>query len=215
MNDSWSDALHRRVAAAIKRVRAGRSAQWLADETRRIGFPISRAAIANYESGRKRGLDIAELLVLAAALNVPPLVLLFPELPDGLVEGLPGIRTTSWEAAAWFAGERGSIFTDGPPESPEYGLIRAVRGLSAQFQSIADVHSWMGGWTKGEGPLRPSDPDIRALKHRLEALREEVARLEGVIRGSGGVLSGDLNVPTSGLIESAEGTKKIAQEGNA
>jgi transcriptional regulator with XRE-family HTH domain len=59
------------MAAAIKSARASRSAQWLADETERLGYPISRAAIANYESGRKKGLDVAELLVLAAALNCP------------------------------------------------------------------------------------------------------------------------------------------------
>lgn len=204
MNHDWSDDLHRRVAAAIKRARGGRSAQWLADETKRIGFPLSRAAIANYESGRKRGLDLAELLVLAAALNVPPLVLLFPELPDGPVEGLPGITTKSWDAAAWFSGERGSILNGASPESAEYGRIRAVRELSAQFQSIVDVHEWVGEMSKGKAALRPSDPDARALKHRLETLREEVARLESVIRSSGGVLGSDLDDPTTEDIESVQ-----------
>ncbi|MEX3771675.1 XRE family transcriptional regulator, partial [Mycolicibacterium fortuitum] len=66
MKQEWVDELHRRVAAAIKAARASRSAQWLSDETERLGFPISRAAIANYESGRKKGLDLTELLVLAA-----------------------------------------------------------------------------------------------------------------------------------------------------
>jgi transcriptional regulator with XRE-family HTH domain len=201
MSQDWSDDLHRRVAAAIKRARGGRSAQWLADETKRIGFPISRAAIANYESSRKRGLDLAELLILAAALDVPPLVLLFPGLPDGAVEGLPGVRTTSWDAAAWFSGERGSILTGASSDSAEYGLIRAVRELSVQFQSIAHAHEWVGEMSKGKGPLRPSDPDVRALKHRLETLREEVARLEGVIRSSGGVLDSDSDDPTPKDIE--------------
>jgi transcriptional regulator with XRE-family HTH domain len=215
MNDHWSDNLHRRVAAAIKRARGSRSAQWLADETKRMGFPISRAAIANYESGRKRGLDLAELLVLAAALGVPPLVLLFPELPDGPVEGLPGITTPSWDAAAWFSGERGSILNSVSPESAEYSLVRAVRELSTQFQSIAHAHEWVGQMSNGKGPLRPSDPDVRALKHRLETLREEVVHLEGVIRNNGGVLASDQNGPTTDKIESVQSVSTKAQEEDA
>lgn len=212
MNEYWSDGLHRRVAAAIKKARGSRSAQWLADETKRIGLPISRAAIANYESGRKRGLDLTELLVIAAALDVPPLVLLFPQLPDGPVEGLPGITTTSWEAAAWFTGERGSIWASDRPESAEYGLVHAVRELSAQFRSIADVHRWVGELSGGKDALRPSDPDVRALKHRLETLRDEVARLEGVIRDSGGVLASDLNDPVESRISSLQASAKAQGE---
>lgn len=212
MNDSWSDDLHRRVAAAIKRARGGRSAQWLADETGRIGYPISRAAIANYESGRKRGLDLSELLVLAAALDVPPLVLLFPELPDGAVEGLPGITTTSWEAATWFTGERGSILSDNRPQSAEYDLVRAVRELFAQFKLLADAHRWVADLPKDKAALRPSDPDVRALKHRLETVRDEVARLEGVIREVGGVLGGDLDDPMAGQVASMQATAKAQGE---
>jgi transcriptional regulator with XRE-family HTH domain len=56
---------------------------------------ISRTQIANYESGRKKNLDIAELLILAAALDVPPLVLLYPDLPAGKVEIIPDRPGTS------------------------------------------------------------------------------------------------------------------------
>ena len=75
------EGVHRRIVAAIKSARANHSAQWLADETERLGYPISRAQIANYESGRKKGLDIAELLVLAAALRIPPLTSCSPNYP--------------------------------------------------------------------------------------------------------------------------------------
>jgi hypothetical protein len=44
--------------------RLRRSAQWLADETERLGYPISRAAIANYESGVRarcqRAIEVVE-----------------------------------------------------------------------------------------------------------------------------------------------------------
>src|ERR1700757_3524960 len=127
------------MAAGIKSGRGNRSAQWLADETERLGYPISRAAIANYESGRKKGLDVAELLVLAAALRIPPLTLLFPQLPDGPVEVLPGVQTTSWDAAAWFSGEASSPDPnhDRWPTSREFELIRAVRDRRNELLATA------------------------------------------------------------------------------
>lgn len=98
--------MHARIARAIKGARGERSAQWLADRTVDLGFPITRAQIANYESGRKKGLDIAELVVIAAALDVPPVALLYPDLPDGEVERLPGDLGSSAAAVWWFTGER-------------------------------------------------------------------------------------------------------------
>lgn len=119
----WEDALHRRIAAAIKRVRSEgtvhlngfphggpRSAQWLADRTAALGYPISRAQIANYESGRKKGLDVAELLVLARALNTTPATLLFPGPYDAPVEVLPGVEVSELDAAQWFSGEEHAVF---------------------------------------------------------------------------------------------------------
>lgn len=190
MKQQWADELHRRVAAAIKTARSGRSAQWLADETERIGFPISRAQIANYESGRKKGLDLTELLTLAAALRVPPVVLLFPDLPDGPVEALPGVTVDSWEAAAWFTGEARApgAAAGESPESSESKRIWAVRERLAQLASIGRFYDWMREIRSRAEPLRPSDPEMRAFKLQLESLRDEVARLEEIIRQNGGVL---------------------------
>lgn len=190
MKQDWADELHGRVATAIKRARSGRSAQWLADETDGLGFPISRAAIANYESGRKKGLDLGELLVLAAALRVPPLVLLFPDLPDGSVEALPGLTVDSWEAAAWFSGEGKSIVTDAGAgtETQESKRIWAVRERFRQLGSIGRFHGWMKEILNRAEPLKAGDPEMTALKLQLESLRDDVARLEALIRESGGVL---------------------------
>jgi transcriptional regulator with XRE-family HTH domain len=109
-DQNWTEALHQRIAEAVKVARLGRlTAQQLADETERLGYPITRSQIANYESGRKQSLDVAELLVLAAALRVPPVALLFPNLPDGDVEVLPGQVMSSGEAMRWFTGETDPI----------------------------------------------------------------------------------------------------------
>jgi transcriptional regulator with XRE-family HTH domain len=190
MKQDWVDELHRRVAAAIKAARSGRSAQWLADETERIGFPISRAAIANYESGRKKGLDLAELLTLAAALRVPPVVLLFPDLPDGPVEALPGVTVDSWGAAAWFSGEARSPAPESEEssETAESKRIWAVRERFAQLGSIGRFYGWMKELLTRPEPLRGGDPEMHALKLQMESLRDEIGRLEEIIRENGGVL---------------------------
>jgi len=101
---SWAKDTTDRIATAVKALRGKRSAQWLADRTAELGHPISRTAISNLEVGRKRSVDVPELVVLARALGVPPLRLLYPVLSAGEVEVLPGHRTSSWSAAQWFAG---------------------------------------------------------------------------------------------------------------
>jgi transcriptional regulator with XRE-family HTH domain len=197
MTQDWVEDLHRRIAAAIKAARGNRPAQWLADETKRLGYPISRAAIANYESGRKKGLDVAELLVLAAALRIPPLTLLFPQLPDGTVELLPGTGTTSWDAAAWFSGEASSPdpSNDPWPTSKEFELLRAVRERRTQLLETAQFLELANRFARSARDehwrITPSDPEMRAFTEQLETLKREITRLDQVIRENGGVIDDD------------------------
>lgn len=109
----WSVSTHARIGTAIKNARGKRSAQWLADRTLAMGYPMTRAQIANYESGRKQSLDVTDLVVIAAALDVPPIALLYPELPDGMVEVVPGESISSIEAVRRFTDEAGSGGSDG------------------------------------------------------------------------------------------------------
>jgi len=188
------EGLNRRMAAAIKTARASRSAQWLADETERLGYPISRAAIANYESGRKKGLDVAELLVLATALRIPPLTILFPELPDGPVELLPGVHTTSWDAAAWFSGEASfpNPAEDPAPTSREYTLLRAVRlrrdqlRATAQYAGIVDRLELTAA---GSEDSAARETRMRAVSEQLRTFEQELTRLDMMIRDNGGVIN--------------------------
>jgi transcriptional regulator with XRE-family HTH domain len=197
VKQDWADSVHRRTAAAIKKARAQRPANWLADETRRLGYPISRAAIANYESGRKKGLDVAELLVLAAALKVPPLALMFPQLPDGPVEVLPGVETTSWNAAAWFTGEDDALDSDDEnySRSKELELVRAVRERRSQLLTTAKFFDYIQQFARTakneHRVVTPRDPTMRALTEQLEALRDEIIRLDKQIRENDGVIDDD------------------------
>jgi len=108
---SWAGDTTGRIAGAVRALRGKRSAQWLADRTAELGHPISRTAISNLEVGRKGSVDVLELIVLARALGVPPLLLLYPALSAGEVEVLPGHRASSWAAAQWFAGRTPYVAT--------------------------------------------------------------------------------------------------------
>jgi hypothetical protein len=81
------------------------SAQDVADETKRLDRPISRDQLTSYEIGRRSSLDVADLLVIAAALGTSPLALLFPGNPDQPVEMLPGQTETTLAASMWFVGD--------------------------------------------------------------------------------------------------------------
>ncbi|MGF0314632.1 hypothetical protein [Nocardia fluminea] len=102
----WEAAAVKRIADEIKRRRGDRSAQWLSDRTAELGRRVSRATISDMEVGRRTRLEVTELMVIAQALGVPPIRLLFPGHPeDDAVEYLPGETVTTAAAIDWFTGE--------------------------------------------------------------------------------------------------------------
>jgi transcriptional regulator with XRE-family HTH domain len=82
------------------------SMQQLADRTQELGMPIPQSVLANLESGRRDTVSVAEVLVLAAALDVAPIELICPVGFDEHVEMLPGIPVDPLAAMRWFTGER-------------------------------------------------------------------------------------------------------------
>lgn len=102
----WVERQAAGVAAEVRRLRKvqRRSAQWVADRTVELGYPISRATIADLENGRRKWVTIAELITLAAALNTVPLALLLPSTPDEKIEILPDNEMPVGNAIGWFAG---------------------------------------------------------------------------------------------------------------
>ncbi len=99
----------RLVAREVRRYREAQrpkmSGRQLADRTAELGMPIPRSVLANLESGRRETVSVAEVLVLAAALNVSPVELMCPVGFDKRAEMLPGRTTDPREAVRWFTGE--------------------------------------------------------------------------------------------------------------
>lgn len=104
---------------------------------------LTVGAIGSIETGRpdqngirRRRIAIDELLVLAMALNVPPLTLLFPP-GESETEVFPGYRILVSDAAKWFTGE-----ADFPtyPEDEEFEESEARLEKNHQVTVTFDGH---------------------------------------------------------------------------
>lgn len=82
------------------------STRALADACANYGHPIPRSVLANLESGRRESITVPEVLVIARALEVPPMDLLLPLGHAEQVEILPGVSLTPAAALDWLAGRQ-------------------------------------------------------------------------------------------------------------
>ncbi|WP_250402341.1 helix-turn-helix domain-containing protein [Streptomyces cellostaticus] len=111
----WVDQVMSTVAGEVRRRRKelGWSAQDLADKCAEIGHPIPRNVIANMESGRRSNLPLVDVIVLAEALNTPPICLVYPVGYVDDVQRLPLQHpTTSMDALRRFTGEETDLGAD-------------------------------------------------------------------------------------------------------
>ncbi|WP_329230256.1 helix-turn-helix transcriptional regulator [Streptomyces sp. NBC_01460] len=111
----WVDQVMSTVAGEVRRRRRelGWSAQDLADRCAEIGHSIPRNVIANMESGRRSNLPLVDVMVLAEALNTPPICLLYPV---GYVEDVQRLPLqhpiTALDALRRFTGEETDLGAD-------------------------------------------------------------------------------------------------------
>lgn len=91
--------LSKQIGIAVKAAcdAKGISAVELSDRCAEMGHPIHGTALSKIE--------LAELLTLAAAFDVPLITLPHPAVPNGEVEVLPGRWSERWTAAQWFAAQ--------------------------------------------------------------------------------------------------------------
>lgn len=86
----------REVAIRVKELRKARgwSAQRLSTEMARIGCPIERSVLANFESGRRSKLTVVELYAFAHLLGVNPWELASSEPPCETCRDTPPVGYT-------------------------------------------------------------------------------------------------------------------------
>jgi hypothetical protein len=105
MSESWPDEITARIAAEIKRLRGDRTGQWLSDRTADLGHRVSRSTISEIETKRRKSITVADLIILAAALDTVPVALVFPGPYNEDVRVLPMLQVPQIWAAQWFSGE--------------------------------------------------------------------------------------------------------------
>lgn len=174
----WSARVLRTVVGEVRRHRIARgmSHQQLADECARLGHPrLQRAVINNLENGRKRDVSVADVLVLAAALEVAPAALVFPAGYAAEVEYLPGRTADPLEAADWFTGT-------GAEEDSALALARRHRDLERRIRGVYR-RIWEQGIAEQRYGLELEDAEAEAgramareLTNQLHELRQDMAR---------------------------------------
>ncbi|WP_162688418.1 helix-turn-helix transcriptional regulator [Streptomyces sp. ICC4] len=187
--EEWPARLARTMATEVRRFRQvrGMSAQQLADRCAELGMPIARSVLANFESGRRPTLSVAELMVISQALRVPPVALVVPVGYEETVEPLPGVQAHAFEAAQWITGEAAGrtgadwAVTDQDADDFEdtpYGMFRYREHAQAiatllRHQQIADEDR--------KRAARVADSDAELRDALLRAAEATDAALEGIV----------------------------------
>ncbi|MCS5511338.1 helix-turn-helix domain-containing protein [Curtobacterium flaccumfaciens pv. betae] len=147
---------------------AGLSAQELSD---RVGGELSRAVIANIESGRKSDITVDQLLALAWVLDIPPVALALPvHQPFQHVQVVRGETelesTTAATLIDWFL-ERPGLNDRPRPAGPGRTLVLAILRALARYQNQ---------WRRTYLDSRHSDEQKASNPARYEENERELAR---------------------------------------
>lgn len=104
---SWSERVTDQIVESVAHYQGIRkvSTQELANRCTELGWPVKRASLSGLLTQRSRqSITVQELTVLARALEVPPVALLFPVHAGGRVEVLDGVEVDTMVAAEWWSG---------------------------------------------------------------------------------------------------------------
>lgn len=161
---------------------------------RSLGYPISRGAIAKMESNVRSGkVDVAEVPVLSAALDIPPVLLLFSGFSmDGFRDALPGVLTPDDDAVRWLSGRvsfprrlgPNALGVEGQPTPPNDGvkLISATlsldKALEARIPLLDALHIARRDYS---GDLQTA-LDIETAQRMLEISGEQIESLRQEMR---------------------------------
>lgn len=179
----WVDRVQANVAGEVRRRRKemGWSAQDLADRCEELGHPIPRNVIANMESGRRAGLPLVDVIVLAAALETYPACLIFPVGYVDRTQELPfqGLVPT-WDALRRFTGEEEVFGYDSgvvPDFEAHTSLVRtALAALDEEEQARFAARTATSRAQQEEAERKQSAYADQAIsaKYKLRYLRREL-----------------------------------------
>jgi transcriptional regulator with XRE-family HTH domain len=163
--------------------------------TAELGYPISRGAIAKIESNSRSGkVDVAEVLVLSAALEIPPLLLLFPGFAtDGGAEIVPGVFTKEDEAVRWMSGQVSfpqeydivSMRLEDRPNPPNAGvnLIAATSLLEEALETRISLVHHLSGVQDDPVEAETSQRMLERNSEQIEAIRKRRREAQAALWG--------------------------------
>lgn len=104
----WTAEFTRAVGQHIRYWRRRRklTTQKLSDITEDLGQRIPPTVLTNLENQRRDYISVGELLLVAAALNVPPVLLIAPIGQTEHIEPLPELSASPWRTRGWLMGTR-------------------------------------------------------------------------------------------------------------
>ncbi|RIR89263.1 DNA-binding protein [Mycobacteroides abscessus] len=192
-DDAWAADLVKRVGRAMKESRGSRSATWLSDRTAELGYRVPATVISKLDSGHRGSvLGVAELVVLAAALDMPPVALLYPALPDGDVELLPKVPTRSLNAVEWFSGhtprsEIDAVEVDPARMDAEILNLRRLRHsrIRETMRKSLQVAMSSEQTSQGFADAGVTDANPQAIRSLIEVYQERLERMEAEISARG------------------------------
>jgi hypothetical protein len=178
--DEWSRHLVGVIADGVRwhRKRRKMSAQQLADECSRLGYPVPRSVLTNLENGRRETVSIAEWLVLSAALKVPPVLLLFPLWRGDAIEPLPGVKASPWHAVQWVIADRVRPDVNKGPAAAEKLYADAAIFLFHMHDREVKRAGMFSGAKRPDDTLSAREV---AVETRFSTLEELVRRSESII----------------------------------
>lgn len=159
----WAEREAYRLAMTIREMRKPHSAQWLSDRTDQVGMRINRPLISDLENGRRRYITTAELAVIAAALSVAPVALLYPGPYDELVEVLPDQPVRQLRAADWFSG-----LVTGPQDAAGQLDIDNARNMF-ELKTEREIAGLRAGATRSMSHAAQTDDEDQTAMYRSTA----------------------------------------------
>ncbi len=176
------------------------TAQALADRCTDLGHPLDRSVVAKLEKGHRQTVTVAEVIALARALRVPPILLIYPVGDVAEFEALPAQIADTWDAAKWFTGRRSYPERQTPdhPQPDDYdGLTdiwsNAAQTLSAFMQDDdyrrehMKLQSDVRAFVAAAGSAT-TDQDRREYEQRADAARIRLRDAEDLWRNLRGGL---------------------------
>ncbi|MFF5230320.1 helix-turn-helix domain-containing protein [Dactylosporangium sp. NPDC000521] len=231
----WPKTVTQVLARQLKAWREQRkiSANELSRRTAELGFEVPRSVIANIETGRRDSIGVNELLILAAALDIPPILLITPIGVSDSMEILPDVTVSPWLARGWIMGTRPIEFTgsslvtwrDSRRSIVLYDIHRLlvqeyleIQGRIKRVSSRTDGAADYGVFRGGEDRQSYLQALVRDLARSLHSLRTHRMTIE-----SEGFVAPDLPLalqtllrevaaPSTPSVEDEWGTEALQQE---